>query len=89
MFTGEGKIDFQTKFGKTPFGVAQVAKHFNKPVIAFAGLVGEGIEDLFESGFSQIVGINPPDCPLEEALNNAEMNLEKAVVEIVKNLLTQ
>ena len=89
VFTGEGKIDFQTKFGKTPFGVAQVAKHFNKPVIAFAGLVGEGIEDLFESGFSQIVGINPPDCPLEEALNNAEMNLEKAVAEIVKNLLTE
>ena len=89
VFTGEGKIDFQTKFGKTPFGVAQVAKHFNKPVIAFAGLVGEGIEDLFESGFSQIVGINPPDCPLEEALKNAEMNLEKAVAEIVKNLLTE
>lgn len=89
VFTGEGKIDFQTKFGKTPFGVAQVAKHFNKPVIAFAGLVGEGIEDLFESGFSQIIGINPLDCPLEEALNNAEMNLEKAVAEIVKNLLTE
>lgn len=89
VFTGEGKIDFQTKFGKTPFGVAQVAKHFNKPVIAFAGLVGEGIEDLFESGFSKIIGINPPDCPLEEALKNAEMNLEKAVAEIVKNLLTE
>lgn len=89
VLTGEGKIDFQTKFGKTPFGVAQVAKHFNKPVIAFAGLVGEGIEDLFESGFSQIIAINPPDCPLEEALKNAEMNLEKAVAEIVKNLLTE
>ncbi|MGO1157382.1 glycerate kinase [Acinetobacter lwoffii] len=89
VLTGEGKIDSQTSLGKTPFGVAQLAKQFNKPVIAFAGLVGEGIEDLFESGFSQIVGINPPDCPLEEALNNAEMNLEKAVVEIVKNLLTE
>lgn len=84
VLTGEGKIDSQTSLGKTPFGVAQLARQFNKPVIAFAGLVGEGIEDLFESGFSQIVGINPPDCPLEEALNNAEMNLEKAVVEIVK-----
>lgn len=29
-FTGEGGIDFQTKFGKTPFGVAQVAKRYNK-----------------------------------------------------------
>ncbi|WP_441366135.1 glycerate kinase [Acinetobacter lwoffii] len=89
VLTGEGKIDSQTSLGKTPFGVAQLARQFNKPVIAFAGLVGEGIEDLFESGFSQIVGINPPDCPLEEALNNAEMNLEKAVAEIVKNLLTE
>ncbi|MDR6629416.1 glycerate kinase [Acinetobacter lwoffii] len=89
VLTGEGKIDSQTSLGKTPFGVAQLARKFNKPVIAFAGLVGEGIEDLFESGFSQIVGINPPDCPLEEALKNAEMNLEKAVAEIVKNLLTE
>lgn len=89
VLTGEGKIDSQTSLGKTPFGVAQLAKQFNKPVIAFAGLVGEGIEDLFESGFSQIIGINPPDCPLEEALKNAEMNLEKAVAEIVKNLLTE
>ncbi len=89
VLTGEGKIDSQTSLGKTPFGVAQLARKFNKPVIAFAGLVGEGIEDLFESGFSQIVGINLPDCPLEEALKNAEMNLEKAVAEIVKNLLTE
>jgi glycerate 2-kinase len=89
VLTGEGKIDSQTSLGKTPFGVAQLARQFNKPVIAFAGLIGEGIEDLFESGFSQIIGINPPDCPLEEALKNAEMNLEKAVAEIVKNLLTE
>ena len=86
---GKVKLIFKPNLGKTPFGVAQVAKHFNKPVIAFAGLIGEGIEDLFESGFSQIIGINPPDCPLEEALKNAEMNLEKAVAEIVKNLLTE
>lgn len=89
VLTGEGKIDSQTSLGKTPFGVAQLARQFNKPVIAFAGLIGEGIEDLFESGFSLIIGINPPDCPLEEALKNAEMNLEKAVAEIVKNLLTE
>ena len=86
VLTGEGKIDFQTKFGKTPFGVAQVAKQLNKPVIAFAGLVGEGIEDLFESGFSQIIGINPPDCPLEEALKNAEVNLQLAVSKVCADL---
>lgn len=89
VFTGEGKIDYQTALGKTPFGVAQVAQQLNKPVIAFAGLVGEGIESLYQTGFSQIVGINPPDCLLEEALKNAEINLEKAVVQTVQNIKEQ
>ena len=89
VLTGEGKIDSQTALGKTPFGVAQVAQQFNKPVLAFAGLVGEGIESLFDAGFSQIVGINPPDCLLEEALKNAEINLEKAVVQTVQNIQEQ
>lgn len=86
VLTGEGKIDFQTKFGKTPFGVAQVAKGLNKPVIAFAGLVGEGIEGLYDLGFSQIIGINPPDCTLQDALKNAEGNLQKACENIAKLL---
>lgn len=78
VFTGEGKIDQQTALGKTPFGVAQLAKRLHKPVIAFAGLVGEGIESLYEVGFSQIVGINPPGCSLAEALKNAEWHLQQA-----------
>ncbi|MGE8539289.1 MAG: glycerate kinase [Acinetobacter sp.] len=86
VLTGEGKIDHQTKLGKTPFGVAQVAQRFNKPVLAFAGLVGDGIESLYESGFSRIIGINPPDCSLQEALKNAEVNLEKTVSETIKNM---
>ncbi|MFV5590847.1 glycerate kinase [Acinetobacter variabilis] len=86
VLTGEGKIDHQTALGKTPFGVAQVAQQLNKPVIAFAGLVSEGIESLYQTGFSQIIGINPPDCLLEEALKNAEINLEKAVVQTVQNI---
>lgn len=86
VLTGEGKIDSQTALGKTPFGVAQVAQQFNKPVLAFAGLMGEGIESLFDAGFTQIVGINPPDCSLEEALKNGEVNLEKAVSKTIKNI---
>ena len=86
VLTGEGKIDSQTALGKTPFGVAQLAQQFNKPVLAFAGLVGEGIESLFDAGFTQIVGINPPDCSLEEALKNGEVNLEKAVSKTIKNI---
>ena len=85
VLTGEGKIDHQTKLGKTPFGVAQVAKKFNKPVIAFAGVVGD-IAELYDLGFTQIVGINPPDCKLEDALKNAELNLEHCCRNVMRYL---
>lgn len=86
VLTGEGKIDFQTQFGKTPFGVAQLAKHLNKPVIAFAGLLGEGFDELYNLGFDQIIGINPPNWPLQDALDNAERNLQKACENIAERL---
>src|SRR5690606_17853192 len=42
VITGEGKIDIQTQYGKTPIGVAKVTKMYQKPVIAIAGTLGEG-----------------------------------------------
>lgn len=50
VFTGEGGIDFQTKFGKTPYGVALATKKTapNAPVIALAGNVGKKIADLYQ-----------------------------------------
>ncbi len=87
VFTGEGSIDFQTKFGKTPWAVAQLAKQLNKPVIAFAGRVGEDVEALFDEGFSQIVSINEPDCDLATALKNAEQNLQNSCEDITRLLL--
>ena len=86
VFTGEGGIDFQTKLGKTPYGVAQVAKRLNKPVIAFAGVVGDGIDELYALGFTQIIGINPSRFTLEDAMQNAERYLEDAVVTVLNKL---
>lgn len=79
VFTGEGKIDFQTQFGKTPFGVAQAALQQSKPVYAFAGRIGEDIETLYDQGFSKIIGINPPEQSLEDSMKNAIHNLESTI----------
>ena len=84
VFTGEGGIDFQTKFGKTPFGVAQVAKRYNKPVVAFAGYVGEGIDELYAEGFTAIFGIVDGACDLPTALKNGEKNLERCCENVAK-----
>ncbi|WP_374855314.1 glycerate kinase [Acinetobacter indicus] len=86
VLTGEGKIDRQTFMGNTPFGVAQVAKSLNKPVYAFAGMIGEGIEPLLEAGFTQIIGINLPDISVEDAIRNAENNLTDSVENVMRSL---
>ena len=86
VFTGEGSIDFQTKFGKTPWAVAQVAKRFNKPLIAFAGRIGDDIQALYEEGFHQIIGINEPNCDLETALKNGEDHLTQSVKQVCEQL---
>ena len=39
VITGEGRLDGQSAMGKTPVGIAQIAKKHNKPVIALAGCV--------------------------------------------------
>lgn len=78
VLTGEGKIDGQTHLGKTPFAVAQVAQRFNKPVIAFAGVLGDDIQALYTQGFSQIININPPNINPTQAMQNAAQHLEYA-----------
>ena len=50
VITGEGRLDAQTLMGKTPTGVARLAKKYGKRVIAVAGCFGEGIEKCKQSG---------------------------------------
>ena len=88
VFTGEGGIDFQTKFGKTPLGVAKVTRQFNKPLFACAGYVGEGIDELYDEGFTAIFGILDRCCDLTTACQHGQQNLERTcenIARILKN----
>ncbi|NLM36166.1 MAG: glycerate kinase [Clostridiales bacterium] len=87
VFTGEGSVDAQTVFGKTPFGVAQTAKKFNIPVIAFAGRIGNGVEVLYDKGIDAIVGILPGAVSIEEALEKGKENLERTAENIARILV--
>ena len=44
VFTGEGRLDYQTAMGKAPVGIAKLAKKHGAKVIALAGAVIEGAE---------------------------------------------
>ena len=83
VFTGEGRIDYQTKFGKTPFGVASEAKKRNIPVIALAGGIGEGTETLYELGFDGIFSIVDKPMTLEESIENSSELVKEAAYRII------
>lgn len=86
VFTGEGGTDFQTKFGKTPYGVAKLGKKYHKPVISLAGYLGEGIDSLYSEGFTAIFGIIPGACDLSTALKNGPSNVTRTTENIVRLL---
>lgn len=82
VFTGEGGIDIQTKFGKTPYGVASIAKKYNIPTIVLTGQIGEGYNELYSGGITSIIGILPRPTNIEEALANGKENIELAAENI-------
>ncbi|MBW7985769.1 glycerate kinase family protein [Lactobacillus helveticus] len=89
VFTGEGGTDFQTKFGKTPYGVAQIAKKENIPVISLAGYLGEGIEQLYDEGFTAIFGILDKAEDIRQALKNGPKNIERTTENIMRLIISK
>ena len=86
VFTGEGSIDYQTMYGKTPIGVATIAKEKGVKTIAFAGNVGEGIDILYTGGITAIFSIMLGVSTLENALKNGKENLLVTVENAVRLL---
>ena len=71
VFTGEGQLDFQTAFGKTPVGVAKTAKAHNIPVVAIAGGIAEGAEAVYDAGIDAMLGIVQEPMALDDAVGDA------------------
>jgi glycerate kinase len=71
VFTGEGRFDAQTLRGKTPFGVAKVAKRAGVPVIVLAGTLGEGYADLYQHGITAAFALTSGPMTLDQACRNA------------------
>ncbi len=82
VITGEGRLDAQTAYGKTVTGVARVASSHGIPVLALAGEVVEGAEQLHELGVSALLGIARSPMSLEESLRRAGELLEDACREL-------
>ena len=87
LITGEGCLDSQTVHGKTPVGVARIAKAEGMPVIALAGSVGKGSEVVYEHGIDAIFPVVHGAVSLSEALKMGRENLERTAENIARLFL--
>lgn len=77
VLTGEGCLDAQSLAGKTPVGVLRAARAHGVPVVAVGGSLGEGADELLDAGMTAVLSIAPGAVSLEQALADAEANLER------------
>ncbi|ELY4344850.1 glycerate kinase [Cronobacter sakazakii] len=75
VITGEGRLDSQSIHGKTPVGVARVAKQFQRPVVAIAGSLTPDYQIVHEHGIDAAFSVIDRIVTLQEALDDAARNL--------------
>ncbi len=84
VITGEGGIDSQTIYGKTPIGVAKVAKKFGIPVLAVAGGISDDASVVYEHGIDGLMSIIPRPMTLDEAMAQGKKLLSDAAERIAR-----
>ncbi len=84
VITGEGRIDFQTAFGKTPSGVARAAKKYKVPVVAIGGALADDAHNVFVHGIDGIASAVARDMSLEEAMRCTPQNLENVAERVIR-----
>lgn len=76
VFTGEGRIDWQSIRGKVPVGVARRAQAAGVPCIALCGSVGEGAEQVFQKGVTAIFSAIGEACDFSQVKKNCIRDLK-------------
>ena len=86
VFTGEGRLDYQTAMGKAPVGIAKLAKKHGAKVVALAGAVIEGAEKCNENGIDAFFPILRKIVTLDEAMEpeTARQNMVKTTEQIIR-----
>lgn len=84
IFTGEGKIDYQSLRGKVVIGVSERASKLNVPVVAIVGAIGEGAQGAYEKGVTSIFSINQAPIPFEEARHHSKENLAATIDSLMR-----
>lgn len=72
VITGEGRIDWQSAFGKVPSGIGMRCKNHGVPAVAIVGGMETGAEKIYEFGVESIIPTINGAMDIKEALDRAE-----------------
>lgn len=84
VFTGEGKIDYQSLRGKVVIGVAKRAKEQNVPVTVIVGGADYDIDEAYTKGVTSIFSINRLPEAFETSRGKSIENMNFAVDNILR-----
>ena len=86
VITGEGMLDGQSIYGKTPIGVSRSAAKKDIPVIAIAGTLGEGVEKVLDHGINSYFSIIDRPAELKEIIEESPELLVKLSEQIIRTI---
>jgi glycerate kinase len=84
LITGEGRLDSQSLHGKTPIGVARIARQAGVPVVALAGSLGLDYQTLYAAGIDAAFSLAPGPVTLSEALSHTAAELEARTCDLAR-----
>lgn len=87
VFTAEGRLDFQTAFGKAPGAVAAAAHAVGARTIALTGGLLAGDAELNALGIDAVVPIPDSPMPLETAMSDARRLVTAAAARAMRLIL--
>ncbi len=87
VITGEGRVDFQTAFGKTPSGVAKAARKHGVQTVAIGGGITDDANGVFAHGIDGLESACARDMSLEEAIGNSKAHLANAAERVIRMVL--
>lgn len=71
VVTGEGRMDYQSAYGKVAYGVGSLCKKNQIPCVAIVGGMGEHADAMYEHGISSIMTTVNGVMSMEEAVEHA------------------
>lgn len=89
VFTGEGRIDYQSASGKVPVGVSRRAAKKNIPCIALCGAIGDGAEEVYAHGMTAIFSSLRTLTTMDELLVSCREDMRILTTSVIKTLLIQ